>query len=152
MTTREDKTYLIYTMLKEVFLLLDHGDRNLFQEFDLSTARFNALMHVVNSTGISPTELGSKMLCDKANITRLLDAMEQKAYLERIQDETDGRRIQIVVKRQGETLWRKARDEHEKSTRRRFEVLAADEQDTFFRLLVRLRNHLQEQLQREDAY
>ena len=149
MKVSDDKPYLIYTLLKEVFLLLDNGDRNLFQEFDLSVARFNALNHVINSTGIGPSELGNKMLCDKANITRLLDGMEKSAYIERIQDETDGRKIQISVMPEGEMLWRKARYEHGKSTRHRFDVLSSDEQDTLYGFLMRMSNSLQEQLKEE---
>jgi len=145
----EDKPYLIYTLLKEVFLLLDNGDRDLFQEFDLSVARFNALKQVINSNGIGPSELGNKMLCDKANITRLLDGMEKSSYIERIQDEIDGRRIQINVTQEGEMLWRKARREHGKSTRHRFDVLTSDEQDTLSGFLERMRNHLQDQLKEE---
>lgn len=152
MTESGDKTYLIYTLLKEVFLFLDHGDRNLFQEFDLSVAQFNALMQIINSTGIGPSELGSKMLCDKANITRLLDGMEKKSYIERIQDETDGRRLQIIVKPEGEMLWRKARDEHGKSIRRRLEVLTSEEQDTLSGWLMRIRNQLQNQLMEGSAH
>ena len=149
MNVSEDKPYLIYTLLKEVFLLLDNGDRNLFQEFDLSVARFNALKHVINSNRIGPSELGNKMLCDKANITRLLDGMEKSSYIERTQDEADGRRIQISVKPEGEMLWRKARDEHGKSTRHRFDVLTSDEQDTLSGILTRMRNSLQDQLKEE---
>ena len=149
MDVSEDKPYSIYTLLKEVFLLLDNGDRNLFQEFDLSVARFNALKHVIKSNGIGPSELGNKMLCDKANITRLLDGMEKSSYIERVQDEQDGRRIQISVKPEGEMLWRKARDEHGKSTRHRFDVLTSDEQDTLSEFLMRMRNCLQDQLKEE---
>lgn len=146
-----DKPYSIYTLLKEVFLLLDNGDRNLFQEFDLSVARFNALKHVINSNGIGPSELGNKMLCDKANITRLLDGMEKSSYIERIQDEKDGRRIQISVMPEGEKLWRKASYEHGKSTRQRFDVLSSEEQDILSGLLMRMRNRLQDQLKEEQS-
>jgi len=89
------------------------------------------------------------MLCDKANITRLLDGMEKSSYIERTQDEADGRRIQISVKPEGEMLWRKARDEHGKSTRHRFDVLTSDEQDTLSGILTRMRNSLQDQLKEE---
>ena len=91
------------------------------------------------------------MLCDKANITRLLDGMEKSSYIERIQDETDGRRIQIRVKQEGEKLWRKARDEHGKSTRHRFDVLTSEEQDILSGLLMRMRNRLQDQLKEEQS-
>lgn len=146
MTAGEDKIYLIYTLFKEVFLLLDHGDRNLFQEFDLSVARYNALMHMINSTVIGPSELGIKMLCDKANITRLLHGMEESSYIQRIQDENDGRRVQIKVKPEGKSLWKKAKKEHEKYTNLRFQFLTPDEQDVLLGILMRVRTRLQEQL------
>lgn len=146
MAISEDKAFLIYTHLKEVFLLLDHGDRNLFQDFDLSVARFNALMHLNNETDIGPTELGNKMLCDKANITRLLDGMEASSYIERAQDESDGRRIQIKVKPEGERQWREAREVHRKATSQRFEVLSPEEQDTLLELLPLVSSNLQRQI------
>ena len=145
----KEKTYLIYTLLKEVFLLLDHGDRNLFQAFDLSVARFNALNHVIHSTGIGPSELGGLMLCDKANITRLLDGMERNSYIERKQDEVDGRRVQILVRSEGERRWRQARKKHRQFTKHRFDVLKADEQDMLFELLKRIRDRLQTLLEGE---
>jgi DNA-binding MarR family transcriptional regulator len=147
----KDQTYSIYTLLKEVFLLLDHGDRNLFQTYDLSVARFNALKHVIYSAGIGPSELGSLMLCDKANITRLLDGMEKSSYIERLQDEADGRRIKIIARPEGERRWRKAREKHGKFTRNRFDVLAADEQDMLFELLMRIRDRLQNLIEGEQT-
>lgn len=151
MTVSEDKTYLIYTLLKELFLLLDHGDQNLFQEFDLSVARYNALMHMIDSTVTSPSELGIKMLCNKANITRLLHGMEEKSYIQRIKDENDGRRVQIKVKPKGESLWKKAKKEHDEYTNLRFQFLTLDEQDVLLGLLMRIRTRLQELLKEEQS-
>ncbi len=146
MSANEHTTQEIYTALKEVFVLLDHGDRNLFSEFDLSVARFNALMHLNKAEGVGPTELGSKLLCDKANVSRLLDGMEDNNLVERLPDRTDGRRFKIKVSPEGRRLWIRGQEAHEKFTQSRLACLAPEDQVALLDLLECVRAHLRDQL------
>lgn len=147
MPTDNGRAYDIYTLLKEIFLLLDNGDRRLLQSFDLSTARFNALSHLVKHGDLSPTELRTLLLCDKANITRLLDGMERDGLVKRTQDKSDGRRTHITPSPAGEKLWHKAKQAHGTYTSSRFENLSLEEQRTLHELLPRLKATLQQQLE-----
>jgi DNA-binding MarR family transcriptional regulator len=101
-----------YTLLKEIFLLLDHGDRYLLQRFDLSTARFNALTHLMRHGELGPSELANLLLCDNANVTRLLDGMEEEGWITKRPDERDRRRVIVALTEEGRSLWQRAREAH----------------------------------------
>lgn len=81
----------LYNLLKETFLLLDFGDRQLFGRFDLTVSRFYALHHLAEEPGISLSQLSNRMFCDKSNITRLIKGLEADGYVVRRRHDRDGR-------------------------------------------------------------
>ena len=81
----------LYDLIKESFLLLDFGDRGLFDQFGLSISRYYALHPIAANPGLSPSRLSQLMFCDKSNITRLLQSLEGEGYIDRHQHEQDGR-------------------------------------------------------------
>lgn len=147
MLSDDNLAYDNYTLLKEIFLLLDDGDRRVLQTFGLSTARFNTLSHLAKHRALSPTDLSTLLLCDKANVTRLLDSLEKDELITRTQDKLDGRRSHITLSRAGEELWHEARKAHHAFSLSRFECLSPDEQKTLRELLTRLKAALQRQME-----
>jgi len=87
MTGREH----LYDLIKESFLLLDFGDRTLFERYGLSVSRYYALHHIAGNPGLSPSRLSQLMFCDKSNITRLLQGLEVDGYVTRHVHERDAR-------------------------------------------------------------
>jgi len=87
MTGREH----LYDLIKESFLLLDFGDRTLFERYGLSVSRYYALHHIAGNPGLSPSRLSQLMFCDKSNITRLLQGLEADGYVTRHVHERDAR-------------------------------------------------------------
>lgn len=151
MPTDDHPAYNLYTLFKEIFLLLDNSDRRLLQSFDLSTARFNALSHLAKHGDLSPSDLRTLLLCDKANVTRLLDGMERAGLVKRTQDKSDGRRTHITPSPDGEKLWHEAKQTHSTYISSRFECLSLEEQQTLRELLDRLKATLQQQLDSTQA-
>lgn len=94
----------LYDLIKESFLLLDFGDRGLFDQFGLSISRYYALHHIAANPGLSPSRLSQLMFCDKSNITRLLQGLEQDGYIERCAHELDGRVQCLYLTREGQRL------------------------------------------------
>jgi DNA-binding MarR family transcriptional regulator len=135
-----------YTFLKEIFLLLDHGDRYLLQRFNLSTARFNALAHLMNRGELGPSELANLLLCDNANVTRLLDGMQGEGWIVKRRDEDDRRRVIVTLTEKGRLLWQRAREAHLEYTFERTKCLEEDEHVDLQQLLSRLCHSLREDL------
>ena len=113
----------LYDLIKESFLLLDFGDRGLFDQFGLSISRYYALHHIAANPGLSPSRLSQLMFCDKSNITRLLQALESDGYVERRQHEQDGRIQRLYLTERGARLHSEACAAHMDTIEQRLAVL-----------------------------
>ncbi len=102
----------LYDLIKESFLLLDFGDRGLFDQFGLSISRYYALHHIAANPGLSPSRLSQLMFCDKSNITRLLQGLEKDGYIERVRHEVDARVQCLFLTHEGQRLYGEARLAH----------------------------------------
>ena len=127
--------------------MLDNGDRQHLRDFGLSTARFNILLHLAEHTELSTTDLRILMLCDKANITRLLNRMDKDGLVERKLDISDGRRVLIRMSSLGEQVWRQAYQAHMEFTALRFESLSPEDRETLLNYLHNLESTLQRRLE-----
>lgn len=112
-------TMHIYNLLKELFLLLDDGDRRLLSQFDLSVSRFYILVHLGNNPGISSRQLSDRMICDKSNITRLVKSLVADGLVRKIPHESDGRMYRLFLTDSGDRIRAEALGAHTAYTKRR---------------------------------
>lgn len=115
--SREAKTY---DLLKEIFLLLDDGDRHLLSQFDLTVPRFYALVHLGSVPGMTPNQLSDMMFCDKSNVTRLIKNLEQDGFVIRRPHESDGRSVRLFLTEKGVRVRQQAIVAHHDYNVRRF--------------------------------
>jgi DNA-binding MarR family transcriptional regulator len=113
----------LYSLLKEIFLILDDGDRQLLSQFELSPSRYYALVHLGNNPGMSLSELSELMLCDKSNATRIVRGLENEGLARRRPHETDRRAIRLFLSEDGDKLRRRAIAAHERYNRGRLQSL-----------------------------
>jgi MarR family transcriptional regulator, organic hydroperoxide resistance regulator len=141
---------LIYNLLKEVFFLIDDGDRRLFNQYNLSVPRFYILWHLGNEPGISSRRLSELMICDKSNITRLSKGLEFDGLVERRSHETDGRALRLYLTVEGERIRKEALASHLAYNEQRLIYYAGEAQDGLQEYLLRLKESLQAELYVED--
>ncbi len=110
----------IYNLLKEIFFLVDDGDRRLFSQYNLSVPRFYILWHLGNEPGISSRRLSELMICDKSNITRLSKGLEADGLVVRQPHESDGRALRLYLTEEGERIRNAALDSHSAYNEQRF--------------------------------
>lgn len=137
---------LIYNLLKEVFFLIDDGDRRLFNQYNLSVPRFYILWHLGNEPGISSRRLSELMICDKSNITRLSKGLESDGLVVRQSHETDGRALRLYLTEEGERIRGEALASHLAYNEQRLVTNAGDSQDNLQQYLLRLKKSLQAEL------
>jgi DNA-binding MarR family transcriptional regulator len=135
-----------YDLINEIFLILDDGDRRLFDQFALTTPRFYALMHLGAQPGMSLSELSKLMLCDKSNATRIIKSMEADGLVLRQPHETDGRTLRLYLTPEGFERLEHAMAAHRRFNQMRLEVLDDVEQDNLLACLLHLKSGLQKQL------
>ena len=110
----------LYTLIKDIFFLLDDGDQQLFATYDLSGSRYYILYHLGEQPGLSVSQLSTAMFCDKSNITRLVRAMEEEGLVLRRPHESDGRSLRLFVTERGATLRSRVLAAHARLNQERF--------------------------------
>ncbi len=139
-------THRGYNLIKEIYLLLDDGDRRFLKQFGLSPVQFYALLWLDGSQGKTLGQLSRDLLCDPGNVTRLTDRMEQKGLLVRQRDTEDRRMTWVSLTTDGQALCNQLRQDHTNHVAARMNILSDREQAALEGLLMKLRNGLEEQL------
>lgn len=138
-----DEANNLYTVLKEIFLLLDDGDRRLLANFDLTVPRFYALLHLGDNPGLSISELSDLMFCDKSNITRLIKTLEADDLAYRRPHDSDGRVLCLHLTSKGEVLRKEVLAAHRERNQRRFNnTLGTEERQKLLFWLQNVKNSL----------
>ena len=136
----------LYNLLKEAFLLLDFGDRQLFSRYNLTAPRFYALFHVNQEPGISSSQLSNRMFCDKSNATRIIKGLEAEGYIERQPHETDGRSLRLFLTPEGTAVCHQVIAVHQAYNQVRLDCISEIERGDLIQGLTILNQRLQEAL------
>lgn len=136
----------IYTLLNEIYLILDDGDRRLLSQFRLSPPRYYVLVHLGDRPGMSLSELSKLLLCDKSNATRIIKGLEGEGLVYRRPHETDGRSIRLYLSQTGQKLRGEAIRAHDHYNRLRFDAATVVERDELLQELAQLKNRLRDRL------
>jgi DNA-binding MarR family transcriptional regulator len=136
-----------YDLIKELFLILDDGDRQLFNQFNLSATRYYALLHINEEPGISLSQLSDRLLCDKSNITRIIKSMEADGLVRRQPHEQDGRTLRLYVTDYGRDISARATNAHTRYNRLRFTDAEATSDTQIVSALDNLKRQLSQKKQ-----
>jgi DNA-binding MarR family transcriptional regulator len=111
--------------------------------YDVTPEQWGVLARLREEEGASQTQLGEKTLKDRHNITRILNLLEKRGYIERRADEADKRVYRIFMTEAG----RAAQEElapivlnHRKLT---FKGLGPEDRQTMRTLLERIVRNLE---------
>lgn len=84
-------------LISTAFIHLDDSDRQLMRHFGLTITQFWALVHLEDEEGRSLSELANLLICDKSNVTSIVDKMEEMGLAERKRGKDGDRRYTRVV-------------------------------------------------------
>ncbi|MBV8828687.1 MAG: MarR family transcriptional regulator [Acidobacteriaceae bacterium] len=110
-------------------------------DFGLSKSSFNVLMLLKHGPldGLQLHDLGDLLLVSRANITGLIDHLEQKGYVKRVVDATDRRARYARITRKAELLLDDFLPLHFANVKSLFEELTEDEKQLLVGLLEKVR-------------
>lgn len=131
-------------LVSKVFIHLDDGDRQLMRKFGLTVTQYWALVHLHDKQGRSLSELANLLICDKSNVTSVVDKLEETGLAERKRGKAGDRRYtRVVLTEEGQQLRRQVMLAREYLLEKRLEVIDSDD----LRRCVSLLNHLAHALQ-----
>lgn len=128
----------IAQFLARSYLELDEGERQLMKRFGLTLTQYWALVHLESDEGRSLSELADLLICDKSNVTSIVDKFEESGLAERKPGKNGDRRyIRVVLTPQGQQLRSALIAAQEHLLGMRFQTLNVE-------VLVKLREPLQQ--------
>jgi MarR family transcriptional regulator, organic hydroperoxide resistance regulator len=135
-----------YDLLKDIYLLLDDGDRGFLKQYGITPAQYYALLwlDVVEPKKLS--QLSKDMLTDPGNVTRLTDRMDEKGWVLRQRDQIDRRVIWVSLTPQGRQLCSEVRLAHASYVQAQMSLLTPEEQNQLHTLLHKLRDGLSQKI------
>lgn len=114
----------IARLISSIFIHLDEGDRQITRRFGLTTTQYWALVHLEDPAGRSLSELATLLICDKSNVTNLVDKLEAADLAERKRGKAGDRRYtRVVLTEKGQQLRRQVKAAREQIISTRFHPL-----------------------------
>lgn len=143
----------ISQLISSVFIHLDEGDHQLMKRFGLTITQYWALMHLDNPEGRSLSELARLLICDKSNVTSIVDKLEETnlACRQRSGVKSDRRFTRAVLTEQGQRLCQQAKDAREYILSTRLHPLEEENQQHLYHLLQQLNTLLDGQFDRGEV-
>lgn len=122
---------ILYKSLKAIFLHIDNHEKALLTQYDLSVARFYALMHIHDNPGINHMELSDLMLCTKGNTTRIVAGLQSDGLISRDANPHDGRIYQLTITPKGEALFDEVHPEYLKQVNQLMDLFTPTELEDY---------------------
>ena len=118
--------------LMRVYHKIDRATAGRLKDWGLSVAQFDVLAHVGAAEGITQQELADLLVVTKGNVCQLLDKMEGRGLISRVQE---GRANRLSLTDKGRRLFEEVVPAHEAGIAERFSVLSEADQARLHELL-----------------
>ncbi len=142
----------ISDFLAQSFMELDEGERQLMKQFGLTLTQYWALVHLEEEEGRSLSELADLLICDKSNVTSIVDKFEENGLAERRRGKAGDRRyIRVVLTPQGQELRVVLMAAREHLLRQRFQSLKTEHLQQLREPLQQLAQALQSQFKQNEV-
>jgi DNA-binding MarR family transcriptional regulator len=102
--------------------LLRHLDRRLTDEQGLPTSSYEVLLRLAEAPrgSMRMKDIAASLLLSRSGLSRVVDELERKGYVNRQQCASDARGTEAVITRSGRSAFRKAQSAHLRSVRAEF--------------------------------
>jgi DNA-binding MarR family transcriptional regulator len=117
----------VFTHLARAGLLLEALQKESLGTFDLSFVEYSVLRLLARAGPLSPSRLAEQVVRTTGAMTKILDRLERRGYLERVPDPTDRRALLVGLTAEGLELSEKASAAYTVVRSRALDGLAAGE-------------------------
>jgi DNA-binding MarR family transcriptional regulator len=118
--------------LMRVYHKVERRSAERLKGWGLSVAQFDVLAHVGAAEGITQQELADSLVVSKGNVCQLLDKLEGRGWISRVQE---GRANRLFLTDEGRRLLEDVVPVHEAGIAERFSVLSEADQARLHELL-----------------
>lgn len=135
-----------YQWIQKVYVSLDDYDRQILKESGLSNSEYRTLAILDRQEGERLTAISERLLLSKSTITRVIDGLEDRGWVERIPDPHDRRALRVVLTDKGAAERQRISWAHQEALDQVFQHLEEREQEYLRVILCSLFEILQDSL------
>ena len=117
-------------------------DTDALRQYELTQPQADVIFTLGNTDGMTFKEIGEHTLITKGTLTGVIDRLEQKKLVKRVQGDDDRRCTRVVLTRKGDNLFQDVFPKHVAFLKNHFEQLSCNELQTIERTLRKLRGVL----------
>ena len=99
----------LYEALNQLVRVYQFRDRDRICCYDVSVTQCYAIETLVKRGRLRLQALAEEMFLDKSTASRVVDTLERKGYVSRVEDSEDRRAVQVQVTESGHELYQKIR-------------------------------------------
>lgn len=99
----------LYEALNQLVRVYQFRDRDRICCYDVSVTQCYAVETLVKQGALRLQVLAEEMFLDKSTASRVIDALERKGYVSRVEDDEDRRAVKIQATQAGRELYEKIR-------------------------------------------
>ena len=137
-TTPLEPAQIHYQWIQRVYVLLDDYDRVILEKHNLNKSEYRTLLLLDQSPGKRLTTISEKLLLSKSTITRVIDVLEGRGWVERIPDHVDRRALRVVLTAEGARRRDHVYQVHQRALDEIFQALDEGERESLDHLLKSL--------------
>lgn len=101
----------LYEALNQLVRVYQFRDRDRICCYDVSVTQCYAIETLVKKGRLRLQALAEEMFLDKSTASRVVDTLERKGYVSRVEDSEDRRAVQVEVTESGHELYQKIRSD-----------------------------------------
>ncbi len=122
-------------VLNRTAIAMKTGFNTKIKEFDISPEQWSLIFRVVENEGLTQKELSDTTYKDQANITRSIDRIEKKGFLNRVSNSSDRRIINLFPTQKAKELVKKIVPISNEYNKQLSQGLSKNESEELLRLL-----------------
>jgi DNA-binding MarR family transcriptional regulator len=122
-------------VLNRTAIAMKTGFNTKIKEFDISPEQWSLIFRVVENEGLTQKELSDTTYKDQANITRSIDRLEKKGFLNRVSNSSDRRIINLFPTQKAKELVEKIVPISNEYNKQLSQGLSKNESEELLRLL-----------------
>jgi MarR family 2-MHQ and catechol resistance regulon transcriptional repressor len=138
-----DKRYLrSIRLLAECMQMFEKNSSARLRAFGFTESQFDIIATLGNTAGMTCKELGEKTLITKGTLTGVLNRLDKKGLIERVQDDDDRRQLLVKLTQAGEQTFADIFPKVVQQGRQNFSQYKEDDFLSLERELLKLKNCL----------
>jgi DNA-binding MarR family transcriptional regulator len=110
------------------------------KEYDIAPEQFATLIMLQDNKNITLTEIANLLYKDKTTITRMIESLEKKGYVDKIRVDGDRRAYSVVLTEKAEDLIQKVEPIAYEVKKRHLELFSKEELEILKKSLEKLRD------------